>query len=357
MSGNRGEGRRAVLHSKSQGLIACVIFLWSALGVASADTAPIPEIDPIADGFKVTALFPLTQGLAPYPNRPGTVLPRGSYSVSSSFVWTNTLRTDASGEFPGYALIVDGESLVQNLGVRAGLGRGLELEAWLQGTLLYPGFFDDEIAAFHKLFGFANQSRDSVPPNQLSIKVSTPYGTLVDTTATRSAITSSGLGLAWSLPFQLPLVSSLRFKIPIPGGPPWLLSGSPALEASLGYSAAYGRLSWNWDAGLAWQGGDAALGDFPRRDILIQGGGRLFYLPTPDLGIGIEAAGSASPFATEERYLGGMAGNLWMGLRARITRSWTLEVALIEELASWASIEVGIQAGFSWHGVLASKPE
>ena len=326
----------------------------STQGTEAAENVS-PSMGDISDSFTVTALFPLTQGLAPYPNRAGAILPQGSYIVSSSSVWTNTLRTDTYDDYPGYALIVDGESLVQNLGVRAGLGRGLELEAWLQGTLLYPGFFDDEIAAFHKLFGFANQARDSVPPNHLTIKVSTPYGTLVDTSSTTSAITSSGFGLAWSLPLPLPLVSSLRLKFPFAGGPPWLLSGSPALEAALGYSGGLGRFSWNLDTGLAWQGGDVALGDFPHRDILIQGGGRLFCLLRPDLGFGIEAAGSASPFATEERYLGGIAGNLWMGLRARISRSWTMEIALVEELASWASIEVGIQAGFSWNGVLPSK--
>jgi hypothetical protein len=72
----------------------------------------------------------------------------------------------------------------------------------------------------------------------------------------------------------------------------------------------------------------------------------------PSLSLGIEAVVSQSPIATSELYLGGSAGNLWIGAKGSIGRHWVVAAALVEELLSWASIEVGLSLGLEYRGEL-----
>ena len=81
---------------------------------------------------------------------------------------------------------------------------------------------------------------------------------------------------------------------------------------------------------------------------ILQAGFRVFYAPSRSLVLGIEAAASSSPFTLRLQYLDGIAGNSWFGGKARLGQGLVLEAAMIEELASWASIEVAFQVGLSW---------
>ncbi|MEI6875443.1 MAG: DUF3187 family protein [Spirochaetota bacterium] len=323
--------------------------------VLAAILAPVASVSEEQDGFSTMPLFPLTQGLAPYANSSGSILKPGQLSLDSALVWTNTLRYDDGSEYPGYALIVDGESLVEHLNFRAGIGHGLELEAWLEGSQLFAGYFDTLIEGFHLAFGFPNQARADFPSNKLEILVDTPAGPALDVTSPRAGLTSWGLGIS-AVPLPgLPLSLGVKLKLPAPVVSPWFLTGATALSSALTWHQEWRFIESAFSVGAAWQA-DSGMSQFvPLRSILLQGGARLFFRTGESILLGVEAAGSQSPYLVDEMYLGGIVGNLWIGGKVRISEELSLSVALIEELASWASIEVGLSFGLTWKPQYARK--
>lgn len=297
--------------------------------------------------FSTAVLFPLTQGMVPYAVPPRQELAAGERLVSWSAVWTNSLRYDGGWSWPGFALIVDGETLVGKREFRLGLGAGASLEAWIEGSSLFAGVMDPFLSDFHHFFGLPNQWRDEVPPNRLSVRVAVPGGMLEAIADPRNAVDSAGLGFEWRpLPEPFPALT-LRVKPPLSAPAPWLLSDAWGASLSAGESFARGPFDGGLAVGIAWQDRPDIPAGLETRSWLPQAGARLFYSPLRGLAVGVEAAAMASPFAVAEMYLGGVVGNLWIGANFDLSPGLRLETAVIEELASWASIEVGFQFGVS----------
>ena len=296
-------------------------------------------------GFTISPLFPITQGMVPYADPSPRKLAKGEIEVSSALTWTNSLRLDDGSRWPGYSLIVDGETLVSRSALSAGLGGGFVLGAWCEGSALFPGIMDGGLSAFHHLFHFANQWRDEVPPDRLDIRVSTPAGLLMSVSEPEFAWDSFGLRIDWSPPRRgLPTLVAM-LKIPLAREAPWLFESEMGASFGASCSLSWRRLELGMAAGLAWQPHASTLDSLPMRDFLPQTSAKLFFAVAPGLSLGAEGALMLSPFAVDEWYLGGIVGNLWMGSSIKLGKSMNLEAAIIEELASWASIEVGFQVG------------
>ncbi|MEI6387461.1 MAG: hypothetical protein WCQ50_12545 [Spirochaetota bacterium] len=299
-------------------------------------------------GFTLAALFPLTQGLAPWAAMPSVLLPSGELRISSTAWWSNTLRYDDGSQYPYCYLLADGEELVGRLALSLGLGQGFELESWVEGAAAGGGVMDAALSGFHKAFGFPNQARDMFPDNQLSFLIVGPRGIIMDVATPFSGLTSLGAGLLWRLPLDLPITAAIRATYPLQAPDPWVLVRSSAVEGALAWHGESGRFFWSLSSGVAWQDPSKAPAAFLAQDLIAQAGFRLFYEPIPSLAVGVEAAASSSPFTLKVEYLDGIAGNSWFGGKARLGQGLVLEAAIIEELASWASIEVGFQIGLSW---------
>jgi hypothetical protein len=298
----------------------------------------------------VTPLFPLTLGLAPYARDWVQVLPNGSYSLSTTGVWSNTLRYDPDGYLTGLTLIVDGESYDQLTSFRLGMGAGMELSAWLGTNLLFNGILDGPISWFHRAFGFANQARDDFADNRIQIRVVTPKGVLLDVRSPAAGISSWGLGFSWIPPLDLPLAFNFRIKAPAPHSAHIIFADQPALESSLAWNPSRSPLDIGLAIGIAFQGNEPVQTLFASRQLLLQGSGHIFFIPKPSLYLGVEAVTTQSPILTDELYLGGLASNIWIGGKYSIGRHWVAEAALIEEFFSWASIEVGLSFGLEYRG-------
>jgi hypothetical protein len=326
-----------------------LVLTCSLLALCLDAEAVLP--DPLSGGFSLTPLFPILQGLAPYPKAASALPVPGRYSLASALVLANTFRYDDGSRTPYYSVILDGESLVQRVELRAGIGEGLALESWIEWTRLGAGGLDGVLSAFHRAFGFPNMARDLFPDNRLEMLVVTPSGTFMDVSSEGTAFTSAGFGLEFA-PFspgrQPGLLAAVRVKVPTVAAPPWLLSERLALEASLGWAGRVEFFEASLSVGLAWQDPFPERAGLAAQAWLLQGGASLFFHLNPDLKIGVEAAASSSPYGTVERYLGSASGNLWIGGKARLDEAWSFEAALIEELLSWASIEVGFQAGLTY---------
>ena len=300
--------------------------------------------------FTISPLFPLTQGLAPYADPAPPRLAPGEMAIASALTWTNTLRVDDGSRWPGYSLIVDGETLVNHSSVAVGLGSGLTIGMWYEASVIFPGIMDPALSAFHHAFGFANQWRDNVPPNQLTIEVASPAGSLASVNDPGYGLDSLGVALDWNPDLRPIPTFGLKVKIPVASPAPSIFGTLPALEFSSAWETSWACLDGGLAVGLAWQGFPGAFSAIPHREWLPQASSRLFITITPALSLGAEAGAMASPYAIDEWYLGGIVGNVWAGLSARLSPSLRLETAIIEELASWASVEVGFQVGLKWRG-------
>lgn len=307
--------------------------------------------------FTLSPLFPLTQGLVPYADPAPPRLGRGELLVSSAAVWTNSLRWDEGLQWPGYSLIVDGEGLVEKSSLGLGLGGGFYAQAYFEEAALFPGIMDPALSAFHHLFGFANQWRDYLLPNRLDIEVRTPSGLLFSRSASLLGPQSAGLGLGWNPGPGLPSLN-LQIKLPLPAPEPWIFGGAPGFALSSAYSLSLPPWEGGLALGLAYQGTPDAAAAIATRTWLPQASARLFVDLGPGFALGAVAAAMLSPYAVEEWYLGGLVGNLWVGANWRLGPELELEAALIEELASWASVEVGFQTGLRWNlGGAGGRPD
>jgi hypothetical protein len=299
-------------------------------------------------GFTLTALFPLTQGLAPWASLPAVLLAPGELRISSTAWWSNTLRYDDGSDYPNCFLVADGEELVGRFALSIGLGQGFEFESWAEGAAVGGGIMDGALSGFHKAFGFPNQARDMIPDNQLRFFIKGPMGVIMDVETPLAGLTSLGAGLLWHVPVDLPMTAAIRATYPLPAADPWVLARSSAIEGALACHGQAGRFSWSLSSGVAWQDPSKAPTEFLAQGPIAQAGFRVFYAPSRSLVLGIEAAASSSPFTLRLQYLDGIAGNSWFGGKARLGQGLVLEAAMIEELASWASIEVAFQVGLSW---------
>jgi len=319
------------------------MLVFGSIVAALVGAAPSPS-------FSISPLFPITQGLAPYADPSPPRLAKGEMRVSSALTWTNSLRVDDGNKWPGYALIVDGETLVNRSSMAVGIGSGLALGMWYEASAIFPGFMDPAISAFHHAFDFANQWRDSVPPNLLDIWVVTPAGTLTDLNEAGLGLDSLGFGMGWNVSRDWLPSLDLKVKVPVSSPSPWIFGNLPSVEFSSAWAFSWRWIDWKAALGLAWQAFPSTFSAIPHREWLPQASSSLFLTIAPGLSLGAEAAAMASPYAIDEWYLGGLVGNVWAGMSAQLSPSLRIDTAIIEELASWASIEVGFQAGLTWNG-------
>ncbi len=261
--------------------------------------------------FSISSLFPITQGLAPYADPAPPRLAKGEMAVSSALTWTNSLRVNDGNSWPGYALIVDGETMVNRSSMAIGLGSGLVLGTWFEAGAIFPGFMDPAISSFHHAFGFVNQWRDTVPPNLLDIWIVTPAGTIADLHDSSLGLDSLGFGLGWNLSKGWLPSLELKVKVPVSSPSSWVFGNQPSVEISTAWALSWSRIDWRTALGLAWQAFPSAFSAIPHREWLPQASSSLFFTITPGLSLGAEAAAMASPYAIDEWYLGGIVGNVW----------------------------------------------
>jgi len=341
-------GRTPPCESRSLGGGGSRLFLALLLALGTSAGLTLGAEDLAGSGFSAMPLFPLTMGMAPYPEAGSGLLEPGRFRLNSSLTWANTLRVEDGFRLPGYLLTIDAETLSLRQSFEIGIVQGLEFGTWVEGAALFGGILDGPLSWFHHIFGFANQWRDYVAPGRVLVSVSTPGGSLPELSETSAGLHAIGFSLRCAPLRSLPLAAELWVKLPPPLGLPLPLTSEPAWGLSLGSELHIEDLSAAFGAGIAWEQASSRRDLVPPRSLLIQGRARVFYQPAPWLALGVEAAGSGSPYDTVERYLGGLAGNLWFGGKFLVAKNWILELALVEELASWASVEVGFQAGFSW---------
>jgi hypothetical protein len=106
--------------------------------------------------------FPLALLLLDPEPESGLVLSKGQKSISFNFNYSNILLQENSAR---ESLLLDMEYLGSTLGLKAGLGGGMEAAVSFPIYSMHGGFLDPAISKIHQTFGFPNKLREATPNN------------------------------------------------------------------------------------------------------------------------------------------------------------------------------------------------
>jgi hypothetical protein len=313
---------------------------WTGLlgTVPAAGAAPLGLFDQ-------PQTFPWSMGLAPVVQEEAGGLTPGQFRVRGSTLWFNTYRQYGQGT--NVTQVVDMEGLLFTASGAWSPAEGWELRGQAQAWTLGGGVMDAALAAFHEALGVPNQGRENAAANSYRVFV---RGTL-DDRQPASGLTQASVGARW---FGGPWSSTWWVKPPVPSHQGWSWSDRWAGGWNLGWGDRWPLPDWGFQvragasAGLIAVEADDALG--PTTPWTSQWGTYLVAELFSGPRLVAQTTVTAVP-RSADGYLSMPAGLLTVGVQWPLADRWVFEGALTEEFFTWATMEVGFQAGFSWtHG-------
>ena len=245
-------------------------------------------------------------------------------------------------------LIIDAESQVLSVSVRRRIGERFEFGIDVPWIRHSGGNFDSPIYSFHKAVGLPNSNRDG-PDDQYRLFFERNGEVLFDTDVPTSGIgdvqISAAMKLGWA---------TLRGAIKAPTGDPDKLTGSGAVDLSLGIHAGGIASLFNRDLSYSGFAGVLALGDgdvMPglQRSVVPYGGAALRWQATSRFALATQLSVQGSYFDASLDELGGNTFQLAFGADYRIRRS-LLRLAIVEDIAAGAAPDFALHLSFRSFG-------
>ena len=286
--------------------------------------------------------FPWTVGLTPVVQEETGGLDPGESRIQSSVLWFNIYRQYGAGE--DMQQRIDMEGLLATVSGAWSWGSGWELRAQAQGWALDGGIMDFTLSGFHGAIEVPDQGRDQTGENEYRDYLLGAF----DDRSPWAGLTQASLGVRG---FQGPWSWSGWLKIPVPGHSTWGWSN----RWGGGSSAGWGD-QWPWPGtGLKFGAGlSAALlavepdPSIPGESspVTFQGAG--YSTVEGDGWKVLVQANWTKVNRVGDGYLSEGAGLLTMGFQIPLDTEWRFEGAVTEEFFTWATMEVGFQAGIVW---------
>jgi len=284
--------------------------------------------------------FPWSVGLTPVFLEEAGGLEPGQSRLRTSVLWFNTYRQ--AGLDDQMYQRVDMEGLLETVSGVWSPAPGWELRGQAQGWELGGGIMDAFLAGFHGTIGVPNQGRQFVSDNQYRDYLKGEF----DLTNPVPGLTQASVGVRG---FDGPWSWSSWVKVPVPAQADWGWSdrwgggtgvgwGDRWPLADLGFQIRAGGtislVTVGTDDRFAGQTGNFT-GQFG-----LYAAAELFSGPR----LVVEGSYTGVPRGGDG-YLPQGAGLLTMGGQFPLDPTWTVEVATTEEFLTWATMEVGFQAG------------
>jgi hypothetical protein len=306
--------------------IACLLVLLPVAAMAAddnpADAFPLRSHNPVLQIFGLPA-FRTHELVAP-----GNVDFALGYDVAN-----DADDADRSAEL----LIIDAETGTLTVSLRRRLGERFEVGLDVPYVRHSGGYLDSMIYNFHNAVGLSNSQRDG-PDDQLRLLFAQDGITLLDLSAPVSGIGDAQLSGA----VRLGKVT-LRGSLKAPTGEAEKLTGSGALDASLGIHGGFTTRLFDRDLALSGFLGVLALGDgdvMPelQRSAVPYGGAAARWHLTPRLAVAAQLYAQGPYFDIDLDELGGSAVQLAFGGDYRFPASgWILRIAIAEDIAAGAA--------------------
>ena len=305
---------------------ACLLIVLPASAVA-ADDYP-------ADAFPLRSHNPVLQIFGLPAFRTHELVAPGNVDVALGYDVANDADdADRATE----VLIIDAETQTLTLSLRRRLGERFEVGLDVPYVRYSGGYLDSVIYNFHNAVGLSNSQRDG-PDDELRLLFAQDGVTFLDLSAPVSGIGDVQLSGAMKLG-QITLRASLK----APTGDAEKLTGSGALDASLGIHGGLTTRFLDRDLALSAFAGVLALGDgevmpeLQRSAVPYAGAAARWHL-TPRLAVAAQLYAQGSYFDIDLDELGGSTFQLAFGGDYRFsTGGWMLRLAIAEDIAAAAA--------------------
>jgi hypothetical protein len=269
----------------------------------------------------------------------------GSFGVSFSL---DIASISDTGESPQESLVIDGESYIGTLSMRRRMAEWLELGVDVPLVSHAGGFMDGPIESFHDLFGL-NNSKRSGPRNQIGFVYEN-----ID--ATRFEINSPTFGVGdIQLTAAVPIGErfAIRSAVKLPSGDAAKLTGSGAVDLSLGLYASGTTTVFERELGLSGFGGVLTMGDgdvlpeLQRRSVAY-GGISARWNINDRFGLVAQVYGQGSYFKSDLPEIGASTVQFGFGGDYRpANRGLLLRLAIVEDIAGKATPDVALHFSIS----------
>ena len=321
-------------------IISLLVFF--AVGAAAAEVSPIA----LRNQHPVLHVYGLPTFQTAAVEKPG------EGTVRLTFDMANHAET---GDNRIEALVLDGESYFLNLSWRRGFKDWLEVGIDVPLVSHSGGALDGVIKNWHDIWGLSNSKRKG-PDDQQQFLFS------VDDMRQLEVVDSvSGIGDV-QLTAGIPLsrknengktALALRFGVKLPTGDADDLLGSGAVDGSVGLYGDSAMTLFGQSLGISGFAGVLGLGSGDvlsdrQRDFVPFGGGAMTWRASDRLGITAQFQVQGSYIDSDLDELGGSSVQLGFGASYRFRENgWMLTCALVEDLISDATPDVGFFVGFS----------
>lgn len=316
------------------GFITVLLFCVSA----QAEEQP-PDVFPLRNHNPFLQIF----GLPAFQS--GELVAQGVTDFGVSYDIANDADdADRLGE----RLIIDAESQVLNLSIRRRIGERFEIGIDVPYVRHSGGFLDNVIYDFHNAVGLPNSNRDGLS-DQYRLFFEREGEVLFDTDLPTSGLGDVQISAAMKLGG-----ATLRGAIKAPTGDPDKLTGSGAVDVSLGIYGGGQTELLNRDLTYTGFVGALLLGDgdiMPglQRSAVPYGGAALRWHATPRFALATQLSMQGSYFDANLDELGGNTFQLAFGADFRLPRA-LLRFAIVEDVAGAAAPDFALHLSFRSFG-------
>lgn len=309
-----------------------------ALGLLSWSLAATAQ-QVVSHGVPLRNQNPFLQifGLPPFQS--AKLVPPGSLDYFVSFDIVNHAESGAS---PLEGIEIDGESYFLALSLRRGWKDRFEIGLDVPMVAHTGGFLDGAIEDWHDLLGLSNSKRRGAD-DQIAIRYARAGVTRYELNS--NSFDLGDIQLSAAVPLRKggddnPSDLSLRGSIKLPTGSAEDLSGSGAMDISLGVYASGSHVLWRRELDVSGFAGALLLGDGDilsdiQRSFVPYAGVAASWWATERFGISAQLQVEGAYFDSELDELGGSSAQLAVGFDYRMPEQGTsLHLAITEDIAA-----------------------
>jgi hypothetical protein len=161
-----------------------------------------------------------------------TVLEKDDRRLGFNFDYSNILVSQHTN---GEELFVDAEYLRSDFRFETGLGRGLEVRASIPFTIMYGGFLDGFISAFHRKLGLPNAGREKFPNNEFHYLYKKDDEPFLDRSESAAAFGDLTFQIKKALMVKNQNELAVRAAVKLPTGSKEKMTGSGKTDFALGF--------------------------------------------------------------------------------------------------------------------------
>jgi Protein of unknown function (DUF3187) len=271
-------------------------------------------------------------------------LPAGATGLDLSFDYSNIIQgQDSETEL----IHLDAEYLRTLVGLRRGLGGGVEVGVEIPFYVYYGGFLDSFVNAFHEKFGFPNYLRGQTPNGLVVLQYSREGSTMLSADQAFRAVGDLSFDVKKTLVAGEGGALAARGMVKLPTGKPETWSGSGAADVALGlaFDRVGDRFGFYANASYQFLGTTELVRSRDFFSLMLAFDWRF----KPHLAAVLQVDAGTPPLEGELPLLNRNPSQLALGLRFRHSERFCYEWRLVEDLSTFSpDFTFAFQMGVTW---------